>query len=37
MEYIQTGIKLVTLGVIDTDYIGRWLIQLPYDHDHDGP
>ena len=33
-----SGIRaLTTLVRIGTDCIGRLLIQLPYDHDHDGP
>jgi len=31
------GFKLTTLVVIGTDCTGSLEIQLPYDHDHDGP
>jgi hypothetical protein len=31
------GFELTTLVVIGTDSIGSYKIQLPYDHDHDGP
>ena len=31
------GFELTTLLVLGTDYIGSNKIQLPYDHDHDGP
>jgi hypothetical protein len=36
MKYTSqwAGFELTTLVVICTDYIG--IIQLPYDHDHDG-
>jgi hypothetical protein len=31
------GFKLTTLVMIGTDCIGSYLIQLPYDHDHNRP
>ena len=33
----RVGLELKTLVVIGTDCIGSCTIQLPYDHDHDGP
>jgi len=37
VHLIWAGFELTTLVVIGTDYTGSLEIQLPYDHDHDGP